>query len=125
MKSIHGNRPVAFWATSPSSSSTEAFITKNSSLDSSDSTPLILLQTLYASSVFPLCIRNRGDSGMKSILEKIESAQVCYSHRTTHPKNMIVGKTKEDPRIYHQLPLMLRNMAATTYPKTSPRAILN
>lgn len=41
------------------------------------------------------------------------------------PISMIVLKTSEDPRIYLQFPGTVTNMAATAYPRTSPKAIFN
>src|SRR3954453_18425681 len=79
------------------SSETECFMTKNSDLASSSS-PRILFHTNQASVVRPLCIRNRGDSGMNMI-----------------PTNMTVEKTSEDPSMYLQLPdSTFTKMAATT-----------
>ena len=65
-----------------SSLSTECFITKNSSRFSWSSVPRIRFQTLNASRVRPLCMRKRGDSGMKNM-----------------PANMMVENTSEEPSI--------------------------
>lgn len=57
--------------------------------------------------------------------EKVRWRWITRGSKEAYPKNMMVEKTRDDPRIYLQLPGTRRNMAATAYPRTSPRAILN